>query len=231
MKEIKDTKLPRTREQALSLNQPSYFTGKSCKNGHIDKRYANTGICYQCKRDQIKRDYANHTERVILTNAKSNTKNRNKRNETSKRWVKQNQEKRKKISSKYRKNNREYIRKQALQYQKEIRKIPHKRLSKNISKAIWQCLKHQNKSKQNNSYLSLVNWTLEELFIHLESKFRDGMTWGNYGSHWHLDHIKPLSLFNSTNIMEAWEIKNLQPLLVFENLSKSNKYISYQEDE
>ena len=41
-----------------------YFTGVICKNGHIERRYANTGICYACKREQANRDYRSHTERV-----------------------------------------------------------------------------------------------------------------------------------------------------------------------
>jgi len=60
--------------------------------------------------------------------------------------------------------------------------------------------------------------------LKLEALFRDGMTWDNYGSFWHLDHMKPLSLFSKENIMDAWRLDNLQPLLRLENLRKSNKY-------
>lgn len=50
------------------------------------------------------------------------------------------------------------------------------------------------------------------------------MSWNNYGQYWHIDHIKPLSWFNSEDILLAWSLDNLQPLLKFENLSKNNRY-------
>lgn len=40
-----------TREDAKKIGQKWYFTGEPCKNGHVDKRYVNTGICYACKRN------------------------------------------------------------------------------------------------------------------------------------------------------------------------------------
>ena len=36
-----------------------------------------------------------------------------------------------------------------------------------------------------------VNYTPAELKEHLESKFKDGMTWKNYGEKWQIDHVIP----------------------------------------
>lgn len=61
---------------------------------------------------------------------------------------------------------------------------------------------------------------------HLESLFKDGMSWDNYGE-WHIDHIKPLSIFNLENdedVKIACNYKNMQPLWKRENLTKGNKY-------
>lgn len=69
--------------------------------------------------------------------------------------------------------------------------------------------------------------SIPELRIHLESKFRDGMNWDNYGAQWEIDHIKPLSSFDLTDraqFLEACNYKNLQPLLVHENRSKGAKF-------
>jgi hypothetical protein len=69
--------------------------------------------------------------------------------------------------------------------------------------------------------------SFEKLKRHLESQFQPGMTWKNYGLHgWHIDHIKPLVLFDLTNrkqFLEACNYKNLQPLWAKENLSKKGK--------
>ena len=49
------------------------------------------------------------------------------------------------------------------------------------------------------------------------------MNWGNYGTYFHIDHVKPRSLSNiedenNKRLMNHWS--NLRPL---ENMTKSNK--------
>ena len=56
--------------------------------------------------------------------------------------------------------------------------------------------------------------------IYLESKFKDGMNWGNYGE-WHIDHIFPLSKAKDENhVVELMNYKNTQPLWREENIIK-----------
>lgn len=61
----------------------------------------------------------------------------------------------------------------------------------------------------------------------LQAKFRDGMTWDNYGEVWVVDHIRPLVSFELREhpelILEASHYSNLQPLFVEENLRKGFK--------
>ena len=61
--------------------------------------------------------------------------------------------------------------------------------------------------------------TPEQFINHLVSSFKEGMTLENYGD-WHLDHIKPLSMFENPLCPEAWNYKNLQPLWADENIKK-----------
>lgn len=73
-----------------------------------------------------------------------------------------------------------------------------------------------------------------DLRKHIESKFKPGMTWGNYGKKgWHIDHIKPLSSFkfvdDSGNLIvsevkAAMSLENLQPLWAKDNLKKGDRY-------
>lgn len=211
-----------TKKEAEIINQKWYFTNQICKNGHLDKRYTSTGICYSCKREQIKRDYKKHPKRIKETNKKSNIKNAQRVKETHKKWVKKNRDKSNKIKKNYKiKNRKKYLRK-CREYMRNKRKDPFFRLSKNTSKSIWESLKNKKGGKH---WESFVSFTLEDLIKHLESQFTDIMNWENYGKVWHLDHIKPLSWFDlELEFNEAWSLNNLQPLLSKENLSKNNRY-------
>jgi hypothetical protein len=69
--------------------------------------------------------------------------------------------------------------------------------------------------------------SIEQLHVHLESKFQLGMTWENYGRYgWHVDHIVALANFDVSNIEHlkyACHYTNLQPLWAEDNLSKGSK--------
>jgi hypothetical protein len=40
-----------SRAEARASGQTHYFTGKPCKNGHVDKRYVHKATCYTCVRE------------------------------------------------------------------------------------------------------------------------------------------------------------------------------------
>lgn len=71
----------------------------------------------------------------------------------------------------------------------------------------------------------LIGCTIDELRSHLESQFRDGMAWDNYGK-WHIDHIIPCSAFDLSKeeeLKRCFHFSNLQPLWAKENLRKADK--------
>ena len=72
----------------------------------------------------------------------------------------------------------------------------------------------------------LHGYTYEQLKHHIESQFKEGMSWDNR-SEWHIDHIKPVSVFIKEGVTDPAIINalsNLQPLWAHENLSKSAKW-------
>lgn len=106
-----------------------------------------------------------------------------------------------------------------------LENCPIHRLIKNNRQRLSSLLRAADTSK-NETTLSLIGCTKSFLRTYLESLFRDGMSWDNYGSLWHCDHIKPVSSFDHTNLSDrktCWHYTNLQPLLAEENLRKSNK--------
>jgi len=120
---------------------------------------------------------------------------------------------------------REYYRKRAknLSGIKRIRKSLRLRLGKFLKQAINNPTKKHYKGKN-----KLVGCNNTELKNHLEARFVDGMNWENYGKMWHVDHIKPCSLFDVTKQEDLLAINhytNLQPLWASDNLKKSDTYV------
>lgn len=76
------------------------------------------------------------------------------------------------------------------------------------------------------NFSALVGCTSSQLCKHLESSFTKGMTWKNYGSYWHVDHIIPCASFDHTDPKQraaCWHWTNLQPMEAKANMKKSNK--------
>lgn len=215
-----------TKDDAIKLNSKWYFDATVCKNGHVDKRYTNTGICYTCKRMQNKRNYKNNLEinRARLKRSYSKIPKDVVR-ERAKKWVDKNIEKVREIKRKNKKKHLLKYRNAAKLSQREKRKDPHYRICRAVSKAVWQTIKN---GKEGKSWKEILKFSAEEFFSHMESKFKDGMSWENYGSYWQVDHVKPLSWFDLSDpdqFFLAWELSNLQPLKTFDNLSKGNRFI------
>lgn len=124
---------------------------------------------------------------------------------------------------------RDDVKKRRNEYEKERNKNPKWRISSTISIRINKTLKREGISKRKRHWENLVGYTKEDLKVHLEKLFQEGMTWENYGSDWHIDHIKPISSFDITSLeceefKKCWALDNLQPLWAKENMKKGNRY-------
>jgi len=145
----------------------------------------------------------------------------------SKTWYEKNKEHRKQYLKEYREKNIDKIRQIKRDYERNRKaRDPLYKLISNFRTAIYQVLK-ENQIQKNGHYFEILKYSPENLIERLESKFKDGMTWDNYGE-WHVDHIKPISLFQITEIgddefMSCWSLNNLQPMWGIENIRKSNK--------
>jgi hypothetical protein len=141
-------------------------------------------------------------------------------------------------------NNLKQIRKARNEYHKQRMQndigYRMKLNARNRVKSLVRLIKKK-KSFHNLSKSKCIGRSTKEFEEYIQSKFREGMNWENYGQYgWHIDHIKPLSLFDLTNPEEfkiANHYTNIQPLWAttdiarqhgdFEsigNLNKGNKY-------
>jgi len=72
----------------------------------------------------------------------------------------------------------------------------------------------------------LIGCSIEHLIKHLESQFKEGMSWKNYGFRgWHVDHIKPCAAFDlsdSSQQRTCFHYTNLQPLWAEDNFKKGD---------
>ncbi len=106
-----------------------------------------------------------------------------------------------------------------------IAKSPKRKIDKNMSWQVWYALRA---GKAGRRWEQLVGYSVKDLMIHLEKQFDENMSWDNYGSYWHVDHIKPRSAFkymssDDEQFKECWALDNLQPLEGLANLKKYNK--------
>jgi len=152
--------------------------------------------------------------------AKYRNNNLNKVREASRKWAMENKEK----GIQWAKNNKEKINKAKKQY---YYSHPNVIIASALRTRVLSAFRSQNAVKSKKT-LELVGCSIEYLKKHLENQFTPGMNWNNRGFYgWHIDHIKPLSLFDlkDTNQQKiAFHYSNLQPLWAKDNLAKKNKY-------
>jgi hypothetical protein len=113
-------------------------------------------------------------------------------------------------------------------YNKKRQQNPHWKISANTSGAIRKALMIVGETKRKRHWEDIVGYTKEDLKLHLEKQFKEGMSWDNYGK-WQIDHIKPISSFKITDVnceelKKCWALENLQPLWAIDNMRKGNRY-------
>jgi len=104
--------------------------------------------------------------------------------------------------------------------QKQSESNPQYRIARNLRTRLYMAIR--NGTKQGSAVRDL-GCSLSGFMAYMHDKFEPEMTWENYGSEWHIDHIRPLSSFDLTDreqIKQACHYTNLQPLWKSANLRK-----------
>jgi hypothetical protein len=127
---------------------------------------------------------------------------------------------------KYQKNNRKKLNKKSIErYHSDSM---HK-MKVNLRSRIGNAFKLKG-WKKDSSTQKMLGCDWETLKIHMESQFKDGMSWDNSGD-WHIDHIIPLDCARDEEEMKKLcHYTNLQPMWGPENQSKSNKVLKEHYD-
>ncbi len=104
------------------------------------------------------------------------------------------------------------------------------RLASNLRSGIQGALRGERKHHRS---LELLGCSISDLRLRLESLWKPGMTWENWGTwkhngpmKWHIDHIKPCASFDLRDPEQqrkCFHYSNLQPLWAIDNLKKGKR--------
>lgn len=262
----------------ISKNNKKYRESNSDKVKKQKKEYyeANRDIILEDKKqyaiansDHIKeyqKQYReDHKEEKTEYNRQYYINNKEEIEEYKREYAKNNKEVISVKNKKYREENREEL----LEYQKEYREANKDKLSIQkqeyinnrkkydpafklrgiISSKIGIELKKQNSSKFGNSIKEFLQYSMEELKIHLENLFESWMTWENHGKYnvktwddndsstwtWQIDHIipqadLPYTSMEDENFKKCWALENLRPLSAKQNILDGAKRVRHQKN-
>ncbi len=201
------------------------------------KKFGVASQCKKCKKERYEKCRQENPEKIKESVNKYYQKNKEKIKEHRRKYRQENSEKIKEREAKYRRENSEKVKGlKAKYYQENFEKInayirkrykndENFRIERLLRNRLWYALKSQS-AKKSKRTLELVGCSIRDIRQHLENQFKDGMSWENQGE-WHIDHIKPCSLFDLTDPeqqKECFNYKNLQPLWAIDNIKKSNKW-------
>ena len=194
------------RQTALK-NGDMFYEGKPCKKGHT-RRYTQGRGCVVCEKERLSQYWLDNKEQM---------------NARTRQWKLDNEKEHKEQRRQY--FQRPDVKKEKYAYlRKRYKENKLFRIKKLIQNSLWRYCKNR-REKKNGRTEELLGYTVKELKEHLESLFKEGMTWDNQGE-WHIDHIIPQSYFTSIDqIRECFALDNLKPEWAEWNMSKGNRFI------
>jgi len=116
-------------------------------------------------------------------------------------------------------------------YRERYKNDSEYRVRMNLRSRVYIALK-KGRGEKSVHTLDLLDCTITKFKLHLQSQFKPGMTWQNYGriegiDTWEVDHIRPCASFDLTDPQqqkECFHYTNLQPLWASENRCKSDSW-------
>lgn len=197
-----------------------------------------TTKCLECNKKQCSKYHENNSEKICERKKQYREENPELTSEIKKKCYYKHHDKNLEYSRNYSKNNHDKIYTRNKEYVKnnpeKVKlwrntrfnfRYKHDTLFKTYvicRRLIRRAINTVNEEKIGRT-IDLLGYSPLELKMHIESKFKEGMTWDNFGK-WHIDHIIPISVAQDLEqALFLSKLENLQPLWADENLKKSNK--------
>src|ERR1044072_4906623 len=108
-------------------------------------------------------------------------------------------------------------------------------LEKKCRDRFYKVIVRMKKGVKHCSPIKLIGCSLDELKLHIECQFLDGMTWSNHGNgdgKWNIDHEIPLHTFDLFKLDEqqkAFHYTNLRPICSTDNFKRPENKKSFYE--
>lgn len=193
--------------------------------------------CYRCQTIKPVSEYNRHKNEIggyknqcreccKAIRKENYARNKDKQNVAAKRYKEEHKKEISEASKVYRKANPDKVKKWKRAEYSKRRNNKQTVIEEAVGRAIRKRIKF---NKQFGHWKEVLGYTVEDLMEHLEKKFTPEMNWDNYGTYWHIDHIRPKSWFEYTStdseaFKQCWALDNLQPLEASLNCSKGNRY-------
>ena len=245
--------LPRTRKEAQELQKTQYFNAKACPYDHLKPRWTATGMCSGCLlRRQKEIDKAKREDRAEQIIAKNEFRNcpecgtkflltpddhqdkiycgdKCASAESKRNYVITNPERRREQSA--RSAMKRYFEmpieeRRAIARKNTKNMGPRRRARHSVRTRINLAVRKALNGGERTYRLKDIDFDIEKYMTHMESLWKPGMSWENYGlgpGKWVRDEIKPMCAFDMSDPKQAREcmrLENLRPLWWEENLKK-----------
>lgn len=194
-----------------------YRSSRKEDKKEYDKNYRETHA------KEIKEYNINNKEAIAETRRNYYFEHKEARKLYNQKWYAENKDTKHSINAKY--------------VLKRFQKDVSFRLRYSVSRTINKHLKLTNSSKNGNSILDFIPYSIDDLKEHLQNQFEPWMNWDNWGSYnkktwndedtntwtWQIDHIIPqselsYSTMEDDNFKKCWSLANLRPLSSKQNL-------------
>lgn len=184
-------------------------------------------VCWKAATRKFAIDYPEQTREL---SKQYRVKHAEEKKVYQKQYREENKEEIREAGKKYRDEHKEELAQYNYEYKKErLKNDKPFRMLENLRKRMRDVIHGKNKSE---STIELIGCSPDNLKKHLESMFRDGMTWDNYGTYWVVDHFIPCAFFDFSKPHHqrlCFHFINLWPLTAKENLSKGDSIWTIQQ--
>ena len=190
------TTLALTRKQAKEQGNATYTGGRPCKRGHGTERYASSGQCVTCLREQSKDWHRNNPDKAAEKHRKHRQSNLDKYNA----W------RRERLKERYRED-------------KEFK------ASITLRSFIFRMKNLGLDQKETLSSKSL-GYTPKQFVEHIESLWEEGMNWDNHGEWHidHVKPLSAFIKEGEQDPAVVNALSNLKPVWAEENLKKGDRF-------